>query len=208
MLSPCSQSQSPSNSSNSCLPNTRMPLKSQKFSYNSFKANAPTTTASSPFLMPAEFYKSLFATAVLHHSNNINEAHHHHHNQQQQHNCETSTRTQTQSCLNESRYFKHAASSATSPVAYSCASVAAASTTTASSVSNTSATHFPRNLLFSSSAAAVAAMAESVKRSHANEKVNKISQKDRLLLRGISYISVFFFNNFETKQKILQSKKQ
>lgn len=180
MLSPCSQSQSPSNSSNSCLAHpTKMPLKAQKSLYNSYKPTAASTTNASPFLMPAEFYKSLFATAVLHHSNNINDAHHQHHHSQQQHqhlNLDNCSRTHTQSHLPESRYFKHAAapaSSATPPVAYSCTSTSTTTTTTASSSSVANSTHFPRNLLFSSSAAAVAAMAESVKRSHANEKVNK-----------------------------------
>ncbi|XP_046804657.1 zinc finger protein rotund isoform X2 [Lucilia cuprina] len=183
MLSPCSQSHSPSNSlTTSCLVQpTKMPLKAQKSSYNSYKPNCHSATAATPFLMPAEFYKSLFATAVLHHSNNINnDAHHHqqhhHHNQQHHVNPDNFSRTQTQSHLAETRYLKSnttaaSTSSATPPVAYG-SSLSSATTAAASSsyVANANSTHFSRNLLFSSSAAAVAAMAESVKRSHANEK--------------------------------------
>ncbi|KAI9579822.1 hypothetical protein GQX74_000610 [Glossina fuscipes] len=146
---------------------------STKMSAKSQLINRKTEYPPSPsFLMPAEFYKNLFATAVLHqkqhqqqqqnshsHSHPHPHPHHHHHHhhhhhlhqhyQQQQQQQQYSNRndspeqhsTPHTTALSESSHFFNAST----PVASNDSVV----------------THFPRNLLFTSSAAVAAAAAAS-----------------------------------------------
>lgn len=69
-MSPYSQH---SNNSSNCDLQPEFSKMPVKFAKTSVRCFSPSV-ASSPFLTPAEFYKNLFASAVLHHSSSLNEA--------------------------------------------------------------------------------------------------------------------------------------